>query len=265
MDKVSPAPEAAQAPAGRSPAAARVLDVLTYVSGRRSPVRAQTVATALGLPRSSVYQLLETLVSRGYLVHFPEEKTFGLGLAAFELSNAYARQEPLARASRPVLDRLVDTVGESGHVAVLRGSDVVYIVEERAANRPSLVTDVGVRLPAHLTASGRAMLGALPAAQVRALFPSAAAFQNRVPGQGPASLRALRDLLARDSERGFSEERGEVTADFDSVAVAARDRVGMPVAAVAITFLGHRYDDAARLALAERVRAAASEIERRLR
>jgi DNA-binding IclR family transcriptional regulator len=249
----------------KSPAAMRVLDVLTYISGRRAPVGAQTIAAALGLPRSSVYQLLDTLVARGYVVHFPEEKTFGLGLSAFELSSAYARHEPLARSSRPVLERLVDTVGESGHVAVLRGADVVYIAEERAANRPSLVTDVGVRLPAHLTASGRAMLGALPTAQVRALFPSPSAFETRVAGAGPASLRRLRDILALDAARGFSEEHGEVTPDFDSVAVPVLDRVRMPVAAVAVTFLSHRYDDAGRSTLAASVRGAAAEIERRLR
>ena len=50
----------------------------------------------------------------------------------------------------------------AGHLAVLHGRDVLYLVEERAPRRPSLVTDVGVRLPAHLTATGRAMLAALP-------------------------------------------------------------------------------------------------------
>ena len=48
---------------------------------------------------------------------------------------------------------------------------MLYVIEERAPGRPPLVTEVGVRLPAHLTASGRAILAALPTAQVRALYP----------------------------------------------------------------------------------------------
>ncbi|GAA1353166.1 IclR family transcriptional regulator [Falsarthrobacter nasiphocae] len=248
----------------KSPAAERVLDVLGYVSRRRSPVGAQTVAAALGLPRSTVYQLLTALVRRGYLVHFPEEKTFGLGLAAFELSMAYARQEPIARASRPILERLVDAVGESGHVAVLRGSDVVYVNEERAKGRPSLVTDVGVRLPAHLTATGRSMLAALPAAQIRAVFPSSSSFERRIPGAGPESLRELRALLSEAAERGCAVEEGEVTEGFASIAAAALDRVGMPVASFAVTFVAHRYDDDARERLATRVQAAARELESRM-
>ena len=66
---------------------------------------------------------------------------------------------------------LVDRTGFSGHLAVLHGNEVVYVLEERAVGRTRLVTDVGVRLPAALTASGRAMLAALTARQVAALFP----------------------------------------------------------------------------------------------
>ena len=84
--------------------------------------------------------------------------------------------------------------GHSAHLAVLHGRDVLYVVEERAPGRPPLVTDVGVRLPAQLTASGRSMLAALQPSQVRALFPDRTAFVER-HGNGPASLSALRRLL----------------------------------------------------------------------
>jgi DNA-binding IclR family transcriptional regulator len=141
----------------------------------------------------------------------------------------------LARAARPVLARLVDRVGESAHLAVLHGRDVLYVVEERAAGRPVLVTDVGVRLPAHLTAVGRSMLAALPRAQVRALYPSAAAFVDRT-GRGPSTPTDLRRLLADEAARGWSEEDGHVTTAIASVAAAVRDGTGRPVAAVGVTF-----------------------------
>ena len=65
---------------------------------------------------------------------------------------------------------------------------ILDVIEERVPGRPSLVTDVGVRLPATLTASGLALLAALPAPQVRALYPDASAFVQR-HGTGPTSLR----------------------------------------------------------------------------
>ena len=118
---------------------------------------------------------------------------------------------------------------------MLHGRDVLYVVEERAPGRPPLVTDVGVRLPAHLTASGRAILAALPAAQVRALYPDAEAFVDR-HGTGPRTLSQLRTLLADTRQRGYAIEEGEVTPGFASVAAAVLDHNGHPVAGLALTY-----------------------------
>ena len=151
------------------PAADATLRVLSHLAGARGPLPAAAIASALDLPRSTVYHLLSVLQEHGFVVHLPEARRYGLGVAAFELSGGYARQEPLSMLGRPLLAELVDRVGESAHLAVLHGRDVLYIVDERAPRRPHLVTDVGVRLPAHLTASGCAILAALPAGQLRAL------------------------------------------------------------------------------------------------
>jgi DNA-binding IclR family transcriptional regulator len=97
------------------------------------------------------------------------------------------------------------------------------------------VTDVGVRLPAHLTASGRAILAALPPAQVLALYPDRSAFVDR-HGKGSASLSALRTLLAETRQRGYAVEDGEVTPGFASVAAPVLDPNGHPVAGLAVTF-----------------------------
>ena len=94
---------------------------------------------------------------------------------------------------------------QNAHLAVLHGRDVLYVIEERAAGRPMLITDVGVRLPAVLTASGLAMLARLPAAQVRALFPNAAAFVETE--RGPATPTALRQRLSDVRNRGTPPRR----------------------------------------------------------
>ena len=140
----------------RVPAAEHALAVLRHLARQAGPVPAAAIARDVGLPRSTTYHLLAVLVEQGFVVHLPEEHRYGVGVAAFELGSAYSRQAPLTRLARPVLARLVDRVGQSAHLAVLHGSEVLYLVEERAPGRPSLITDVGVRLPAQLTASGRA-------------------------------------------------------------------------------------------------------------
>ncbi|MGK2875130.1 MAG: IclR family transcriptional regulator, partial [Nocardioides sp.] len=129
----------------------------------------------------------------------------------------------------------VDATGHSAHLAVLHGRDVLYVVEERSPGRPPLVTDVDVRLPAHLTASGRAILAQLPRTQVTALFPDRSAFTDRT-GRGPTSPTALHTVLSQTRRRGHGFEDGEVTAGLASVAAAVTDHNGHPVAAVALTF-----------------------------
>lgn len=219
----------------QTPAATRALRVLRFLATSPDPMPLARIAAACDLPRSSAYHLLAAMVEEGFVTHLEDEHRFGLGVAAFEVGSGYVRQEPLQRIARRPLAALVDRTGHGAHLAVLHGRDVLYVIEERAAGRPPLVTDVGVRLPAHLTASGRAILAALPGAQVRALYPDRTSFVER-HGLGPASPSALRALLTETRRRGFAVEDGEVTPGFASVASAVLDHNDYPVAGVAVTY-----------------------------
>ena len=248
------------------PAATATLRTLRYLASSPGPVSAEHVATAIGMPRSSTYHLLRAMAHEGFVAHYADERRWGLGVAAFDVGTGYARHLPLQRLARLPLARLVDQVRQSAHLAVLHGSEVLYVVEERAPGRPPLVTDVGVRLPAHLTASGRAILAGLSAAQVRALFPDHQAFVDR-HGSGPSSLRELRELLTETRRRGHAVEDGEISYGFASVAVALPGGPAPMLASVALTYP----DDAdcavqpeARAAAVRAVSATALEIGRRL-
>jgi DNA-binding IclR family transcriptional regulator len=245
------------------PAAQQTLALLRHLARQAGPVPAAAIARDLGLPRSTTYHLLTVLADEGFVVHLPEERRYGLGVAAFELGSAYSRQAPLARLARPVLARLVDAVGHTAHLAVLHGRDVLYVVEERAPGRPPLVTDVGVRLPAHLTASGRAMLADLPPAQVLALFPDPAAFSDRT-GIGPCRPSDLRALLRQVRREQVATEDGEITEGFASVAAAVHDHSGHPVGGVAVTFPADQVDVDRRRVIVRAVRTGAAEVTRRI-
>lgn len=249
------------------PAADQTLAILAHLAAQRGPVPATTIAQALELPRSTVYHLLAVMQERGFVVHLPEDRRYGLGIAAFELSSGFSRQQPLARLGGPLVAGLVDRLGESGHLAVLHGRDVLYLVEERAPRRPSLVSDVGVRLPAHLTATGRAMLAALPPAQLRALYPDRAAFAWRgAPSDDEASWRygRLKQVLQRVREQGWAAEDGEVTEGLASVGAVVLDHVGWPAAAIAVTYRADSDAASRHDGIAAAVRGAAAELSRRI-
>jgi DNA-binding IclR family transcriptional regulator len=231
------------------PAADNTLRILDFLSIQRGPIPAQMVATALGIPRSSAYHLLTVLTDRGYVTHVPEEKRYGLGPAAYALAASYTRQQPLTRLGAPLIAKLVDQLGESAHMAVLHGTDVLYLVEERARNRPSLITDVGVRLAATKTASGRAMLARLPASQLRADFP-----QSRDYAEVKRLVEVVRNV-------GYATEDGDVTPGLASVAFAVVDHSGWPAAAIAVTY---PQTDAGVEKIVAAVSAVATELSRRI-
>lgn len=245
------------------PAARQVLAILRYLSRQPRPVPASAIARDLGLPRSTAYHLLRELIAAGFVVHLADDRRYGLGVSAYELGTGYVRQAPLQRLARVPLSQLTDQTGHSSHLAVMHGREVLYVIEERAPGRAPLVTDVGVRLPAQLTASGRAMLAASPAANIRALFPAPAAFVLRTE-RGPRTLRDLRALLAEVKRRGYATEDGDVTPGLRSVAAAVLDHAGHPEAGVAVTFPAAEVDEAGVARIASAVVAAAAEISRRI-
>lgn len=220
-----------------SPAVGRALDVLLYLAARSRPVPVAALARDLQIPRSSAYHLLEVLAERGFVARLPEDRTVALGVSAFEIGSAYLRHAPLEAMARPLLNGLATATRETSHLGILHGAETVYLLKEIPSRRRvpvPLVTDVGVRLPAHLTASGRSMLAHLAPAQLRALFPERSAFIRRTD-RGPESLGELRELLRAERARGHAEEDGLVAEGLQSVAACAFDHTGRPIAAFSVT------------------------------
>ncbi|MER6983216.1 IclR family transcriptional regulator, partial [Streptomyces carpinensis] len=243
MSRGKPTPGAASS-SSASPAVGRALDILVHLAERPGLVQVATIARDLGIPRSSAYHILTVLADRGFVTHVPEEQAYGLGVASFEVGSAYLRHEPLERLARPILRTLAGRLGQTVHLGILHGAETVYLLKERPpAGRAgdvdiALVTDIGVRLPAHLTANGRAILAHTSEAQLRALFPRPGDLTTRT-GKGPRTLPGLAGELAGERERGCSEEVELVTRGFRSMGVAAFDHNERPVAAISSTWRRH--------------------------
>lgn len=246
------------------PAASRALATLRVLASAPGPMTASSLAKAIGAPRSSMYHLLSAMASEGFVVHFPEEERWGLGLVSFEIGAAYLRHDPLERMATPLLQSLVRrTRGVVAHLAVLHGRETMYIAKASSRSSDDVLVSVGVRLPAALTASGRAILAALPAAQVRALFPHDRALVDRT-GRGPATVQALRSLLDEETRQGYACEDGFIEPGLASIAAASTDREGRATAAIAITFDSASLDGM-RDVIAQQVQRAARELTLRLR
>ncbi len=203
------------------PSATAALQVLRYLSLRTAPVPAGRIALDLGLPRSTTYHLLHAMAAEAFVVHYPDDQLWGVGVAAWEVGQGFTRQEPLTRLARVPIARLVDATGVSAHLAVLHGADVVYLIEERATGQGP----AGHR---------RRRPAARPPDRVRPGDPRRRCRRPRcgrctragtascnAPGSAPVRSPELRAVLAATRRRGYAEEDSEVTEGFSSVAVGA--------------------------------------------
>lgn len=219
------------------PAAERTMAVLTSLAAADEPVSVGGLARAIGAPRSSTYQLLGLMADRDFVMRVGDR--WALGPASFTVGSRFAHTAGLERRARPLVRSLVEQVRGIApvvaHLAVLHGRETLYVVKESPPLTLTVVTDIGVRLPANLTASGRSMLMRLAPAQVRALFPDRTSFVNRT-GQGPTTPAALRSALAADRRRGYAVEDGAITMGLSSVAAPVIDHLGHPAAAIGLTF-----------------------------
>jgi DNA-binding IclR family transcriptional regulator len=244
--------------------AERVLVILAFLARRARPVPTMTIARECGLPRSSAYHLLSVMRARDFVTYYAEERAWGLGVAVFEIGSAYLRSEPLERLSRPLIVELASETGETAHLAVLHGNEVLYLLKERPELwATKLVTEVGVRLPAHLTAVGRAMLMHLPAAQLEALYPAKRPLVRRTE-RGPRQLRDLKIELEQARGLGYALDDEMTTPGITCIAAPVFSHESVPLAAVGITFLAASRGQSERLKLAQEVQQAAITLSRGL-
>jgi DNA-binding IclR family transcriptional regulator len=210
------------------PSASRALAVLRLLASSAQPLDASTIARTLELPRSSTYHLLAAMAEDGFVTYLPDDRRWGLGVTAFQIGSAYLRQGSIERLARPLLVRLVGRVGEIAQLGVLYGAETLYLLKEQPPHHATLVTDVGVRMPAHLTASGRSMLAHLPAAQVRARCSPARSWTARVAGLDHSpncvSFSAKTSTAAGRSKTVTSPTASPASPPAASTTAAARRR-----------------------------------------
>lgn len=243
--------------------AERLLDVLRLLARSARPLQTMTIAHECSIPKSSAYHLLNVMHARHFVTYYETERAWGLGVAVFEIGSAYVRSGPLQRIGRDLLIELTQRTSETSHLAALHGTEVLYVDKEQAlGNAVKLVTEVGVRLPAHLTAVGRAILAELSEVQIRALY--AGQPLVRRTGLGPDSVEALLRDLEEVRRAGHAIDDQMVTPGISCVAAAVFSHEGMPVAAIGVTFVSAQRTAADVQVAAELVREMSARLSREL-
>lgn len=245
------------------PAVSRALDILELL-GEQPALAAPEIAARLGLPRTTVHELLHTLSARGYLVtEASNPLRYRLGGRLCHLGGHAAAGLDLTTEAGSAARRVAAECGETAHVAVLEGIEVVYIAKQDSAHPVRMVSAVGRRLPAHCTAVGKVLLAALPEAAVAERYPAG----QPLPGLTERSIRDLPTLhaaLRTVRADGIALDDCEANESVGCVAAPVTDHTGAVVAGLSISVPTPRWSAARRTELSELVRQGAQELSLRL-
>ena len=221
--------------------AERVLDILELFSAREQDLALRDVAGTLGIPKSSALMLLRTLEGRGYLAR-AERNRYRLDPRLADGETGWVAGSPavLLRAARPVMQRLVDDIGETTTLGVLSRELDVEIVAY--INSPQIIRfDISdtPRLPCYCSALGKMLLSSAPPAFLDAYLAAVPLERiNETTITDPAALRAhLREVAAA----GFSETVDERVVGASGAAFPIRGADGSVVAAINIATVTFRY------------------------
>jgi DNA-binding IclR family transcriptional regulator len=227
-------PAAARAPARGTalvPAVSRALTLLERLAGAREPMGLARLAHDLGLPKSSVHGLCSTLVSFGYLRR-RADGTFLIGPRVMGLAQAFVSGTDVAQEFNALWADGALEPEETVVLSVLSGGDALYIGVRNSARPLGLAFSVGMRLPAYLSGSGKAMLSLLPADDVRRLYPDG--LGTRLTKKGPKDVDALLKELAATRRRGYSVDDEAVREGVCSFGAPVFDASGHAVAGIAV-------------------------------
>ncbi|GAA4664878.1 MULTISPECIES: IclR family transcriptional regulator [Amycolatopsis] len=242
------------------PAVSRAADVLELFLGPRAELTAGEIGERLGLPRSTTHELLTTLVSRRYLDR--RGNTYRLGPILLELGSRYRQRLEFSTEADAVARRVAAQCGETVHVGILDGLDVVYVSKIDSTHPVRLISAVGRRLPAHCTAVGKVLLAGLPAEELSTRLKG-----RKLAALTEASITSRQALLAQLDEvraKGVAHERSESNPDAGCVAAPIVDADGEWVAAMSISIPTSRHSEAAWVRWEELVRQGAAELSARL-
>lgn len=218
------------------------------------------LARETGLSKATAHRLLGGLLDAG-LVRALGEGRYALGPRCLVLGAGFLAGVDLRREALPAIHELAERTGETVHLGVLSGTQVVYIEKVDSRHSIRLHSRVGATQPALSTGLGRAILAHAGDALVEAAL--AGGVEARTPNTvtDPAALRAL---LARVRDEGVAIDDVENEPGIRCVAAPVLDHAARPVAAISVTGPEQRVTPAEARRLKPIVRAAAQEVSRRI-
>ena len=216
---------------------ARGLLVIQAFSERRLQLSISQLSKRTTLSRASVRRCLHTLSKLGF-AGTDDGRSFYLRPRVLALGHSYLSSMPLATAAQPILEHLSQILHESCSIALLDGTEIVYVARAHVTRIMAIDLGVGTRLPAFCTSMGRVLLANLPANELESVLPKIEF--KRFTDRTVTSVEKLRQVLAAVKREGHAIIDQELELGLRSMAVPVRNPAGRVVAAINVGAHGQR-------------------------
>ncbi|TFE29494.1 IclR family transcriptional regulator [Cohnella luojiensis] len=230
------------------PALEKAHDVLMLIS--RSPGKNKLIdlSNQLGINKSSMFSLLHTLEALQW-VHKNEGEGYSIGSVMADFGYSFLQGFDLQERFREEASLVRDRLGETIQMSKLDGSEIWYLGKVEAITPFRLVSEPGMRMPAHSTAMGKALLAFQPREYVESLYKSDC-LQPLTVHTAKTKQELMKQLdLAR--ERGYALDMQEAVLGIQCVAAPIFNRLEQALYAVSCSMPVHHWEEKAERATLE--------------
>jgi IclR family pca regulon transcriptional regulator len=189
------------------------------------------VAAKTGLDRAGARRILHTLDALGYIRC--EDGDFHLTPRVLSLGFAYFASTPIWAAAERITGDLMKSINETCSIGILDQSEVLYVVRVQAPHIVNSSFNVGSRVPAYCTSTGRLLLGAIPSSKLKKVLRDARPAKRTT--HTLVSVARLVQAIQKDARRGWSLVNQELELGLCSIAVPILDANRCPIAAISVS------------------------------
>lgn len=207
------------------------LNVLTALVESEEPRALTSLSEQLGLTKSNTHRLLNTLVEQGFATQNGEKGLYRPTLRLWELGSRIVARLNVVSIAREQMPRLAEITGETVHLSMLEGDEVVYLDKIEGTHAVRSYTKVGARAPAWCVATGKILLAHRPSEEIAALASRLTAYTSRTL----TDPERLAQELDRARRGGVAFNLGEWREDVLGAAAPIHDANGRVIAAIGIS------------------------------
>lgn len=220
------------------------------------------ISRRLGLPKSSVHDILSTLVMEGILEKDSDNSRYHLGLKLFELGDKARSSLEIRKVATPFLKSLNSELDETVHLTVLDEGEVLYIECFESTKRLRTYSVIGVRAPLHCTAVGKAIMAFLPIEEVEKIIQKKGL--EKFTENTIVDKEKLLDELERIRKRGYAVDNMEHEEHVRCVGAPVFNYDGRGFASISISGPSQRVTEEMVPEIAKMVISTTREISKRL-